>query len=109
VPVAPSAAPLVFVRLMWLRVSVAPEGAPWGVPARKTARVVQALRMAAILVKALRLAAILVEAAQAMLTLAMLTRMSAAPTLVPPVVSPSRVVARPAQSTAPLSACRAGP
>lgn len=114
VPVARSGVPPVSVRVMWLRVSAAPEGGTWGVPARKTARVVKALRMTAIVMNGLRMAGTLVKAAQAMLTLGMPTlatpiRKSAAPTLVPPEVSPSRVVARPAQSKAPLSACRAGP
>jgi hypothetical protein len=110
VPVARmSAVPLVSARVMSLRVSAVPEGATWVMPARKTARVVKAPRMTAIVMNGLRMTAILVKAAQAMLTLAILTRMSAAPTLVPPEVSRSRVVARPAQARAPLSACRAGP
>jgi hypothetical protein len=61
-----------------------PREATWGVPAWMTAKVVEAAP-------------------------AILIRTSAAPTLVPPGVSPSRVVERPAQAKAPPSACRAGP
>jgi hypothetical protein len=61
-----------------------PGEATWGVLAWMTAKVVEAAR-------------------------AILTRTSPAPTLVPPGVSPSRVVERPAQAQTPPSACRAGP
>jgi hypothetical protein len=61
-----------------------PLEATWGIPAPMTARVVKATRV-------------------------ILIRTSAAPTLVLPGVSPSRVVERPAQAEAPPSACRAGP
>jgi hypothetical protein len=78
-----SAVRLVSARVMLLRVTAVPVEATWGVPARMTARVVKAVR-------------------------AILTRTSAAPTLVPPGVSPSRV-GRPAQVKALPSVCRAGP
>jgi hypothetical protein len=84
-------------------VSAVPEGATWGLPAWKTARVVKSLRMTAIVVQAAQATLTL-----AIRTLAMLTRMSPALTLVPPEVSPTRVVARSARVKVPLSACPAG-
>jgi hypothetical protein len=78
-----SAVRLVSARVLLLRVTAVPVEAPWGVLARMTARVVKGVR-------------------------AILTRTSAAPTLVLPGVSPFRV-GRPAQVKALPSACRAGP
>jgi hypothetical protein len=116
VPVARmSAVRLVSSRVMLLRVTGLPVGAShamhgdprrenplgptWGMPARMTAVPGEATWGALAWMTAK-----VVEAARAILT-----RTSAAPTLVPPGVSPCRVVERPAQAQTPSSACRAGP
>jgi hypothetical protein len=131
VPVARmSAVRLVSARVMLLRVTGLPVGAShamhgdprrenplgpaWGLPARMTAVPGEATSGVPAWMTAVPgettwgvlawMTAKVVEAARAILT-----RTSAAPTPVPPGMSPSRVVERPAQAKAPSSACRAGP